>query len=51
MNEVTYFPGCSLHGTAREYDESFRGVSKLLDIALHELDDWTCCGSTSAHST
>ena len=51
MREVTYYPGCSLHGTAREYDESFRGVSKLLDIGLHELEDWTCCGSTSAHCT
>ncbi|HUV08631.1 MAG TPA: heterodisulfide reductase-related iron-sulfur binding cluster, partial [Spirochaetia bacterium] len=49
MREVTYYPGCSLHGTAREYDESFRGVSKLLDISLYELEDWTCCGSTSAH--
>lgn len=49
MRELTYYPGCSLHGTAREYDESFRGVSKLLDVSLHELEDWTCCGSTSAH--
>ena len=51
MKDVTYYPGCSLHGTAREYDESFRGVSKLLDVNLHELEDWTCCGSTSAHCT
>ena len=49
MREVTYYPGCSLHVTAREYDESFRGVSELLDVSLHELEDWTCCGSTSAH--
>jgi len=49
VREVTYYPGCSLHGTAREYDESFRGVSKLLDVSLHELEGWTCCGSTSAH--
>jgi heterodisulfide reductase subunit B len=49
VRELTYYPGCSLHGTAREYDESFRGVSKLLDVSLHELEDWTCCGSTSAH--
>ena len=49
MKEITYYPGCSLHGTAREYDESFRGVSKLLEVGLHELEDWTCCGSTSAH--
>jgi heterodisulfide reductase subunit B len=51
VREVTYYPGCSLHGTAREYDESFRGVSELLDVGLHELEDWSCCGSTSAHCT
>jgi len=51
MKDVTYYPGCSLHGTAREYDESFRGVSQLLGVNLHELEDWTCCGSTSAHCT
>ncbi len=51
MKDVTYYPGCSLHGTAREYDESFRSVSKLLSVNLHELEDWTCCGSTSAHCT
>ena len=51
MKDVTYYPGGSLHGTAREYDESFRGVSQLLGVKLHELEDWTCCGSTSAHCT
>jgi len=49
VKEVSYYPGCSLHGTAREYDESIRGVSGLLDIELHELEDWTCCGASSAH--
>ncbi len=51
MKEISYYPGCSLHGTAREYDDSIRGVSKLLDIKLHELEDWTCCGASSAHCT
>ena len=51
MKEVSYYPGCSLHGTAREYDDSIRGVSKLLDIQLYELEDWTCCGASSAHCT
>jgi heterodisulfide reductase subunit B len=51
VKDVTYYPGCSLHGTAREYDESFRGVSQSLGINLHELEGWTCCGSTSAHCT
>ena len=51
MKEVSYYPGCYLHGTAREYDESIRGVANLLDIELCELDDWTCCGASSAHCT
>lgn len=51
MNEVSYYPGCSLHGTAREYDESIRGVCSILNIQLHELEDWTCCGASSAHCT
>ena len=51
MKEISYYPGCSLHGTAGEYDDSIRGVSNLLDIQLHELEDWTCCGASSAHCT
>jgi len=48
--ELSYFPGCSLHSTASEYDASTRGVYEALDIGLRELEDWNCCGSTSAHS-
>ena len=51
MKEISYYPGCSLHGTAREYDESIRGVSEILGLQLHELEDWTCCGASSAHCT
>jgi len=51
VKEVSYYPGCSLHGTAREYDESIQGVSGLLQIQLHELENWTCCGASSAHCT
>ncbi len=51
MKEVSYYPGCSLHGTAKEYGESIQGVSSLLDIRLHELENWTCCGASSAHCT
>ncbi|MBW2259026.1 MAG: CoB--CoM heterodisulfide reductase iron-sulfur subunit B family protein [Deltaproteobacteria bacterium] len=48
--DVTYYPGCSLESSARDYDESIRAVCAALDIRLHELPDWTCCGATSAHS-
>ena len=48
---VSYYPGCSLTGTAKEYGESIEAVSKTLGIELKELPDWTCCGSSSAHVT
>lgn len=48
--QLSYFPGCSLHSTAREYDASTQAVCQALGIELRELADWNCCGSTSAHS-
>ncbi len=27
-----YYPGCSLHGTAKEFDFSLKEVLKVLDI-------------------
>jgi heterodisulfide reductase subunit B len=47
--EVSYYPGCSLHGMAAEYDESIRAVCRALDVSLAELSDWNCCGASSAH--
>lgn len=49
--KLSYYPGCSLTGTAREYDESIRDVARLLGIELKEVDDWNCCGASSAHMT
>ncbi len=49
--KVSFFPGCSLEGTAREYGESIEAVCKNLDIDLEELPDWNCCGASSAHCT
>ena len=49
--KVSYYPGCSLDGTASEYNQSLEAVSKKLDIELAELKDWTCCGASSAHVT
>ena len=47
--EFAYYPGCSLEGTAREYDESLRAVCAALGVQLVELPDWNCCGGSSAH--
>lgn len=42
-----YFPGCSLKGTGRAYEESLLTLFRLLDVKLKELEDWNCCGATS----
>jgi len=48
--QVTYYPGCALEGSARDYAESVQGVCSALDIGLAEISDWNCCGATAAHS-
>lgn len=50
MIKVGYFPGCSLQGTAKEYDISLKQIAKLANVELIELEDWNCCGATAAHS-
>jgi len=48
--KIAYFPGCSLHSTGAEFDISTRKVCQALDVQLCEVKDWTCCGSSPAHS-
>ncbi len=48
---MAYFPGCSLHGTSKEYDLSTKAVFNRLGFPLHEAEGWGCCGTTPAHST
>ncbi len=49
--KISYYPGCSLEGTALDYDRSVRDVCRALDIELMEIPDWNCCGASSAHMT
>ena len=49
--KVSFFPGCSLEGTAREYGESIEAVCSSLAVELKTLKDWSCCGASSAHCT
>jgi len=48
--QFSYYPGCSLHATGKEYDESTRAVFESLGVQLIEIKDWVCCGASSAHS-
>ncbi|WP_034640920.1 CoB--CoM heterodisulfide reductase iron-sulfur subunit B family protein [Desulfovibrio inopinatus] len=45
-----YYPGCSGLGTSMEYDISTRAVCKALGMTLTDIPDWSCCGSTPAHT-
>jgi heterodisulfide reductase subunit B len=46
----SYYPGCSLHASAIEFDASTRALFRALHIGLHEVPDWLCCGATPAHN-
>jgi heterodisulfide reductase subunit B len=48
--DYSYYPGCSLHASAKEYDESTQGLFRALHIGLKEVPDWFCCGATPAHN-
>ncbi|MGB9887978.1 MAG: CoB--CoM heterodisulfide reductase iron-sulfur subunit B family protein [Moorellales bacterium] len=50
MPRFSYYPGCSLHSTATEYDASTRAVLAALGIEVEELADWNCCGASSGHA-
>ncbi len=47
--ELSYYPGCTLTGSALELDQSFRSAATALGVVLKELPDWSCCGASSAH--
>jgi heterodisulfide reductase subunit B len=38
-------------GTSREFSSSLKEVLSVLDIELNEIEDWNCCGASSAHVT
>ncbi|NMC14881.1 MAG: heterodisulfide reductase subunit B [Chloroflexi bacterium] len=48
--KFAYYPGCSLESTACEYNASVLAAFEALGVSLQELEDWNCCGASSAHS-
>lgn len=48
--DFSYFPGCSLATTAAEANRSLMQAARLLGLNLIELEDWNCCGSSSAQT-
>lgn len=49
--KIAYYPGCSLHASSAFYDVQTKLVAKKLGVELVELEDWNCCGATSACKT
>lgn len=49
-SKFSFYPGCSLHSTAREYYDSVVASMAVLGVELEELDDWSCCGATAVSS-
>ena len=49
--KYSYYPGCSLEATAKEYNQSVQASAEMLGVDLVELDDWNCCGASSGHCT
>ena len=50
LTDLSYYPGCSLATTAKENNTSLIYLFRHLGFNLVELEDWNCCGSSSAHS-
>jgi heterodisulfide reductase subunit B2 len=50
MARLTYYPGCSLKTSSKFYDASIKEVFSFYGIELEELDDWSCCGASAAHT-
>ena len=46
--EIAYYPGCSLKQSSHLYDIQTGEIFSRLGISIQEIDDWNCCGATSA---
>jgi len=44
------YPGCSLNGSARDYNESVFALAEAFGLELEQVPDWNCCGATAAHN-
>jgi heterodisulfide reductase subunit B len=45
-----FYPGCTLHSTGVEFGMSTELVGQVLGLEMVEIEDWNCCGASSAHS-
>jgi heterodisulfide reductase subunit B2 len=48
--KIGIYPGCSLTGSAREYNQSVLSLAQAFGIEMEQVPDWNCCGATAAHN-
>lgn len=48
--KIGIYPGCSLTGSARDYNESVFALAEAFELDFAEIPDWNCCGATAAHN-
>lgn len=50
MRTLSYYPGCSMKAGSAFYETSLKKVLPEYGVALKEVDDWSCCGASAAHT-
>ncbi len=50
MITLTYYPGCSMKTSSKFYEISLKDIFSFYGIGLKELDNWSCCGASAAHT-
>ncbi len=50
IHRYAYYPGCSITKNAAAYGVSTEAIVRTLDIDLHEITDWNCCGASEYFS-
>ena len=48
--KIALYPGCSLEGSGGAFQTSLAAVFRALGIEVADLEDWSCCGASSAHA-
>lgn len=43
--EYSYYPGCSLTGSAKRLDMATRKILLTLGYTIKEIPEWNCCGA------
>ena len=51
MKTIGYYKSCSLNASSNDYARSLEMCFSSLGTRLVPIDDWSCCGASSAHST